>query len=271
MISDASGETVESIGKAMIAQFEGQLQITGHIWPMIRSKSSVDLIFQSMKQKPGVILYTILEQDLRDYLIKKSEDAGLFHISVLEKITNDIANFMDVEVRNDGIPGKYKILDDNYYKRIEVLNFTMQHDDGIDSKNYNNADILILGVSRTSKSPTSLYLAQRGYKVANMPIIDKVRVDLSKVVKPLIIGLTIAPDILYQIRSSRLLSYNVNIANNVENSYTDYDAIKDELRYAMRLFNQYSIPIIDVSRKAVEEVSAEIMRLYYIKKGELKR
>ena len=174
-----------------------------------------------------------------------------------------------MEVKGSGMPGKYKKLDANYYKKIDTLNFTLQHDDGNDLKDVNEADILILGVSRTSKSPTSLYLAQRGYKVANLPIINGVEVNISNVTKPIIIGLTISPDVLSQIRSNRLTFYNVHPNKEVDN-YTNLDNIKAEINYALTLFRQNKIPIIDVSRKAVEEVAAEIMNIYATKKGEYK-
>ncbi|CAG7591520.1 MAG: pyruvate, water dikinase regulatory protein [Candidatus Midichloria sp.] len=270
LISDASGETVTTIAKAIAAQFEEQIEMTEYLWPLVRSKNTVnDILSEIEPNSNSIVLYTMLDVELRLYLEKKCESIGILAIFALENVINELANFANVEIRHGGIPGKYKKLDANYYKRIDILNFTLQHDDGHDFKDVNEADILILGVSRTSKSPTSLYLAQRGYKVANLPIINGVEANLSDIKKPILIGLTISAEILSQIRSNRLNSYNLNVNKEVDN-YTEIDNIKAELSYALEIFRKNKIPIIDVSRKAIEEVAAEIINIYAAKKGEYK-
>ena len=270
LVSDASGETVTTIAKAIIAQFEDQLEITEYLWPLVRSKEALDNILLKIEPNSNdILLYTLLDVELRKYLKNRCNEIGALSIFALEDIIDKIANFTKTEIKLKGIPGKYKKLDTNYYKRIDVLNFTLQHDDGNELRSVNEADILILGVSRTSKSPTSLYLAQRGYKVANLPIINGVEIDLSIINNPLILGLTISAEILTQIRYNRLMSYNINLNEKLDN-YTSIENVKLELAYALNIFRKNKIPIIDVSKKAIEEVAAEIINLYAIKKDEHK-
>ena len=270
LVSDASGETVTTIAKAIAAQFEDQIEMTEYLWPLVRSKSAIDDILSEIKpHSSSIVLFTMIDLELRSYLELKCEELCVLSIFALEYVINSLADFTGTQVKGSGIPGKYKKLDANYYKKIDTLNFTLQHDDGNDFKDVNESDILILGVSRTSKSPVSLYLAQRGYKVANLPIINGIDVTISNITKPIIVGLTILPEILLQIRSNRLTLYNVKPNKEVDN-YTDIDNIKAEINYAIGIFRKNKIPVIDVSRKAVEEVAAEIMNIYAVKKGEYK-
>ena len=270
LISDASGETVTTIAKAIAAQFEDQIEMTEYLWPLVRSKNTIDEILSEITPfSNSIVLFTIIDFELQSYLETRCKELRILSIFALEHIINSLTDFTGAQIKGSGMPGKYKKLDANYYKKIDTLNFTLQHDDGHDFKDVNEADILILGVSRTSKSPTSLYLAQRGYKVANLPIINGVKITISDVIKPIIIGLTISPEILSQIRSNRLTFYNVTPNKKVDH-YTNLDNIKAELEYAFEVFRKNKIPIIDVSRKAVEEVAAEIMNIYAAKKGEYK-
>jgi regulator of PEP synthase PpsR (kinase-PPPase family) len=266
LISDASGETVATVAKAVVSFFETEVLVTEYLFPMVRSKASIDNIIENIgSNNANLILYTMVDSELRTYLVDRCNEVGIAAIFALEHVIKEIAKFIGIEIKATGLPGKYKKLDENYYKKIDIINFTLQHDDGSDFSDVNEADVLILGVSRTSKSPTSLYLAQHGYKTANLPIIYGVEANISHINKPLIVGFVIAADILIRIRASRFASYNF-IPNEFD-SYADFDSIKQELDYSINLFHKNQIPIIDVTKKAVEEVAAEIINLYAAKKG----
>ncbi len=263
MVSDSSGETVIAVSKAVISQFEN-LHVKEYMWSLVRAKTQIDGLIEDIKKNPGIVVYTIINIELRQYLKLKCREMGVPCISPIAKIISEISNYCGILTSKKN-PDKEIFADMTYFKKIEAVNFTISHDDGQQNKNFNKADILITGVSRTSKSPTSLYLAQRGYKVANWPIIKSVEYDFSKFNHPLIVGLTISIDRLIQIRHSRLISKDVRKHNN---EYTDALSVEDELKYANKILRQHNIPVIDVTSKAIEEISAEIINLYFTKKGE---
>lgn len=263
MVSDSSGETVVAVSKAVISQFEN-IQVKEYMWPLVRGKAQIDNLIQDIKSRPGIVIYTIINKELRDYLKSKCAEINVRCISPISKIISEVSEHCGVTASKKN-PEKEIFDDMSYFKKIDAINFAVNHDDGQQSKNFNEADILIVGVSRTSKSPTSLYLAQRGYKVANWPIINGIDYDFSKFHNPLIVGLTVSIDRLIQIRQCRLLAQDIK---NYDNEYTNAFTIKDELKYANKIFQHNSIPIIDVTSKAVEEISAEIINLYFLKKGE---
>lgn len=264
LVSDASGETVSHISKAVIAQFDESVEVIEHLFPLIRSHEDIDQIFSIIDTRfKSIILHTIIQHELQVYLEKKANDKNILAIAALKNVIRQIIAFTNAKIKKDCLPGKYNKLDEEYYEKIDILNFTMRHDDGQLLNEYNDADILILGVSRTSKSPTSLYLAQKGYKTANLPIINNIPVNLSGITKPLVIGLTIAEDILCNIRSHRFLLYT-STQESKNNGYAEFSAVREEIQYAMQIFRFHQIPIIDVSRKAIEEVAAEIIKLYNV-------
>jgi regulator of PEP synthase PpsR (kinase-PPPase family) len=263
MVSDSSGETVIAVTKAVISQFDN-IEVQEYMWPLVRSKEQIDEIATALQKNPGIVIYTILNKELREYLKLKCSELNVKCFSPIANIISEICSYCGV-LTSKKTPEKEILSDINYFKKIEAINFTVNHDDGQQSKDFNNADILLTGVSRTSKSPTSLYLAQRGYKVANWPIINGVDYDFSLIDKPLIVGLTIGIERLIQIRQCRLMGQDLK---NFKNDYTDATSIKDEIKYANRIFNKNNFPIVDVTSKAIEEISAEIINLYFAKKGE---
>lgn len=271
LISDSSGETVSAVSEAVVAQFEDVAEITEYIWPLVRSTKQIDEILQEIKKQGGVIFYTIVDHDLRKYLEINCYSMNVICVSLLAQCLSAVARFLEIETPLTGAPGKHKVLDENYYRKIDVINYTVQHDDGQISWDYNDADILLFGVSRTSKSPTALYLAQRGYKTANIPIIKDTPITLNSITKPVKVGLMISADVLEQIRSNRLMSlhskHHIMQQNDV---YMNLSDIQDELRYAKRIFLENNIPIIDVTRKAVEEIAAEIINIYFERHGDHK-
>lgn len=274
LVSDSSGETVLSVSRAAFAQFE-KLAVVENIRPLVRSQDHIDKLVAELaalkRDELCIVLYTMLNAELRHYLRNQCQALGIPCVSAISRVVSEIGAVMGMEAITEGTPGKHRMLDKDYYNKIDVINFTIQHDDGSCRDDYNDADILLLGVSRTSKSPTSLYLAQRGYRVANLPIIQDIPVDLSKLTKPLIIGLTIHPETLNHIRTNRILSLDHSSgANNYKRAdhYTNIKNIYEELEYANQIFTNYKIPIIDVSRKAIEEIVAEIINLYLFKRGD---
>ncbi len=261
-VSDSSGETVIAVSKAVISQFDN-ITVQEYMWPLVRSKEQIDEIAAALEKKPGIVIYTIINRELREHLKLKCKDLGVKCFSPIANIIAEVCSYCGV-VASKKTPEKEILSDLNYFKKIDAINFTVNHDDGQQNKDFNNADILLTGVSRTSKSPTSLYLAQRGYKVANWPIINGVEYDFSSISKPLVIGLTISIERLLQIRQYRLMGQDLK---NFKNNYTDATSIKDEIKYANRIFKKNNFPVIDVTSKAIEEISAEIINLYFAKKG----
>ena len=263
MVSDSSGETVVAVSKAVVSQFDN-IKIHEYMWPLVRSKKQIDEVFVSLKKNPGVVIYTIINRELREHLKEQCNKLNVKCFSPIASIISEICSYYNIQTSKK-TPEKEILSDTNYFRKIEAINFTVSHDDGQQINDFNNADILLVGVSRTSKSPTSLYLAQRGYKVANWPIINDVEYDFSLIKNPLIVGLTVSVDRLIQIRQCRLIGQNFS---DFKNDYTDALSIREEIRYANKIFNNKKFPVVDVTSKAIEEISAEIINLYFAKKGE---
>ncbi len=266
LVSDSTGETALAVCNAVLAQFEN---INGHkvIWPMVRTEAQIDKIISDMQAIPGIILYTMVDEQLKAYMEKKSEKLGIPCISVLGHIVHEVGRYIG-GLSNRNIPGwQHLELDDEYFKKIAAINFTISHDDGQNLNSLHEADIIIVGVSRTSKTPTSLCLAQRGLKTANVPFIPEIGLgfDIKLLTGVLVIALTISPDRLRVVRSNRLVmlggeSYD---DGNYANSY----AISEELKEARNYYQRNNIPIIDVTGKAIEETAAEIMNIFFEKIG----
>ena len=263
LVSDSSGETVNAVAKAASIQFE-HLETIEYAWPLIRSKAHMDELIESIKLNPGIVIYTIIDKDLRGYLKKSCSKLKIPCVSPIAKIIEEMSSYLKINATRS-TPGKNPNLDEEYFRKIDAIGYTIHHDDGQLIENYNSADILLLGISRTSKTPTALYLAQRGYKTANIPIIQNRSLDLRKITKPFIVGLTLTPERLARIRKIR--ASNISHRFEIE-QYTDIEHIKEEVSYALNLFYKYQIPIIDVTRKAIEETATEIINMYLNKKGE---
>jgi regulator of PEP synthase PpsR (kinase-PPPase family) len=256
MVSDATGETLETMAKAALVQFEG-LEVKKHFWPMIRSGVQVERLVEDMKEDPGLVIFTIVNEEIREALIRHCSELGLPLLSVLDPIIDSFADFFGVEAER--LPGRQYVLDSDYFERIEALQFSMAHDDGHMSDSITEADIVLVGVSRTSKTPTSIYLANRGYRTANIPYItgQPMPKELEDESLALVIGLTAAPERLIQIRTNRLRSLK-------ESAQTDYvrpDIVADEVRECRRYCSQHGWHVIDVTRRSIEETAAEIITI----------
>lgn len=260
LVSDSSGETVSAVSEAACKQFH-DLKTVKYMWPMIRTKGQIDKLLKHIKEKPGIIIHTMAYSDIRAYLIEQCKKYKITNVCPMDGILDVIYDLKGMRP-NKLIPGKHHASDNDYLRKIESINFTAEHDDGQGMHDYDKADIVILGVSRTSKSPTSFYLANRGYKVANLPIVK--HADYYDMLKSLqeneifIVGFTIAAERLAQIRINRF-----HEADNFQEHYVSLDEIREELQYANRLFNKLAIPVIDINSKAIEETAGEVISALY--------
>lgn len=257
LVSDSTGDTLRNIARAVLVQFE-EISAKEYLWSMIRTTEQINNVNQEIEKNPGVVMYTIVNKEIRDKLKSCCKKMDIPCVPVLSRAIADISTYLNIIATPS--TGKQYNMDDDYFERIEAMNFTMRHDDGQSSSDLNNADIVVLGVSRTSKSPTCVYLAYRGYRAANIPFVLNCPLpeNLYSLTKPLIVGLTISAERLTEIRKNRLIS----IANQDNLIYADELTIKHELQEARKLFNQNNWPIIDVTCKSVEEVAATIISHY---------
>ena len=248
LISDSTGETLENIAKAAIAQFD-DVEVVRHFWPMVRSESHLDRIMAEVQASPGMILFTLVNGELRASLERRAEAQGLPLVPALDAVTDALSRMLGQEAK--ARPGRQHALDAAYFARVEAIQFTVAHDDGIGWENWEQADIVLAGVSRTSKTPTSIYLANRGYKTANIPIVPESPPPeaLYHLKRPLVR--------LVQVRRNRLLSLN----QAPETAYVDDERVKAEIAYARRMFADNDWPVIDVTRRSIEETAAAVIKL----------
>jgi len=256
LLSDSTGETLEMIAKAALAQFD-DAEVSRHFWPMVRSRQHLDRIVAELARHPGLVLYTLVNAETRLHLEERCRALGLPHVAALDTVTAALEDRLGQEAR--GRPGRQHAMDEAYFARVDAIQFTIAHDDGIGWENWEEADVVLAGVSRTSKTPTSIYLANRGYKVANIPLVveSPPPASLFSLRHPLVVGLTTAPRRLIEIRRNRLLSLN----ETTETSYVDEERVANEVTFARRLFADNGWPVIDVTRRSIEETAAAIIRL----------
>jgi regulator of PEP synthase PpsR (kinase-PPPase family) len=224
----------------------------------VRGKKALARALGEMEENPGPVLYSILDEGLRSDLHAACDKMGVPCLSLLQPFVNSLAPYLKVEIANK--PGGQHALDTDYFRRINALNYTIQHDDGQSQGDLNEADIVLTGVSRTSKTPTCIYLANRGYKAANIPLVPGMAPpsELLEAHRPLIVGLTNSPERLQAIRRNRLLTLN----EDSETEYIDPELIRGEVAEARRLFTRQKWPVIDVTRRSVEEIASAILNLY---------
>jgi hypothetical protein len=262
LISDSTGETVRSIAKACAVQFEN-IEVVEHVWPMVRSRRALDIALEDIERHPGIVFYTLLNPDL----VAAIEDACRVKkvpcISVMEPFITAMAKFFGEEVR--GLPGRQHALDAEYFARIEAINFVMAHDDGQKNEQLHQAEVILVGVSRTSKTPTCIYLANRGVKAANVPIVPHIPLPESLFrTKSLVVGLTEDPARLVEIRRNRMRLQD----GGRESSYTSLENVKEEVAESRRLFAKHGWPVIDVTRRSIEETAAAVLQLMQQRRAE---
>ncbi len=264
LISDSTGETLERIFLALRAQFKN-FDYKTHYFSFTRTENQIMKILETAKKdKNPIILYTIVEKNLAKFLSEQSDKNKLPCFGVLGDLIISFSKLLNMKASN--IPSAQHALDDDYYERIEAIQFTMNHDDGNSLEDIDKSEIIILGVSRTSKTPTSIYLANKGLKTSNIPLVneDSIPNFLKEHPKKIcVIGLTTEPERLQDLRKNRLNSLKETESTN----YTKLDEIINEVNEAKKTFRKYGWPIIDVTRKSVEETAASVIKIYEISKN----
>lgn len=259
LVSDATGTTLLGLARACLAQFEN-IEPVQKFWPLVRTERQLERIIKRIEQNPGPVIFTFVDKKMRHRLQDKCEELGVPCVAVLDPIMRNLSSYLGMHAQ--GVPGLQHALDDAYFKRVAAIDYAMRHDDGKTLKGLSEANVILVGVSRTSKTPTSVFLARRGIKVANIPLVPGVEVPPEKLQleKPMYVGLTAAPNRLMQIRRNRLHADDEQKPAYVDdNEYLDEEKIEDEVRKARRMFSKNEWPVIDVTKKSVEETAAEIM------------
>ena len=257
LVSDSTGETLIAAGRAVAAQYQNVSSIE-HVYPLVRSRAQLERAIVEIEAAPGIVLFTLVDAELGERLQAACREIGSPALSVLQPILDLFQAYLGTP--STPRPGAQHVLNAEYFKRIDALNFTMLHDDGQEGESYEKADVLLLGVSRTSKTPTSIYLANRGIKTANIPLVPGVPLP-PRVVhlrQPLIVGLIASPERIVQIRQNRLLTLNAE----QDTPYVDKASVTEEVAQSRRLFAQHQWPTIDVTRRSIEETAAAILDLY---------
>lgn len=267
LVSDSTGETLEGLVKAGLAQFTG-VEAVKHYWPMVRSEGHLDRVLEEVARVPGLILYTLVARSVRERLESRCAILGLPVIAVMDPVIAGLERMLGT--RATSRPGGQHRMDAAYFGRIEAIGWTMEHDDGLLPNEWDEADLVLVGLSRSSKTPTSVYLANRGYRVANMPFVPSrpLPPELFQLTKPLVVGLTVSVERLGQVRRARMLGDNVG---SFGASYVDPDNIASEVAAARRLFADRGWPTIDVTRRSIEETAAEVMNMLTARGGDGER
>lgn len=262
LVSDATGETVHGLARACVSQFE-DVEPVEHTWSMVRTRAQVERVIAGIEANPGVVLFTLVDEALRGLLQGACRRLQVPTIPILDPIIGAFASYLGR--RSRGQPGRQHALDAEYFNRIDAMTFALVHDDGQGLWNLDAADVVLTGVSRTSKTPTAIYLANRGIKVANVPIVPGVPPpeELFQVTRPLVVGLTKDPESLVEIRRQRLRM----IQDHEGGDYVDLESVRQEIAFVRRMCSQHRWPVIDVSRRSIEETAAAIMQLLARRQG----
>lgn len=257
LVSDATGETLSSVARACLVQFE-KIEAITHPWWLVRTEKQVERVITGIEANPGLVLATVLDGGVRGLLEEACRHMHVPFVPVLDPVMGALAGYLDSEFGTQ--PGRQHVLDAEYFRRIDAMHFTLAHDDGQLLHDLNDADVVLVGISRTSKTPTCMYLANRGLKAANIPLVPGIEPppELFLAKRPLIVGLTKEPKSLTDIRKSRLQFLN----QEEETDYADLDRVREEVAMARRLFTRHGWPVIDVSRRSIEEASAAILQHY---------
>ncbi len=263
LISDSTGETLDRIFTAIKAQFKN-IDYKIHTYSFTRTENQISkILIDAEKNLDSIILYSIVDSSLAKYLAKMSNDKNIPCFGVLGDLILSFSKLLNQKASHE--PSGQYALNDEYYKRIAAIQFTMNHDDGNLVKELNKSDIVLLGVSRTSKTPTSIYLANKGFKTSNIPLVNENSIPKSLRENPklaCVIGLNTEPERLVDIRKNRMSS----LKETENKAYTDIEKIKKEIEEAKNTFKKYKWPTIDVTRKSVEETAASIIKIYEIYK-----
>ena len=257
LVSDATGETCITIARAAAAQFQG-VEAVEHLWSLVRTESQLRRVLAHVEAEPGVVMFTLVDPQLRTLLHEECRRIDVPSIALLDPAIVALSGFLGVESRNQ--PGRQHVMDEAYLKRIEAMNYALGHDDGRSPATLGEADIVLVGVSRTSKTPTCFYLANRGLKAANVPVVPACPLppELGALEDALVVGLTCHPEQLIDVRRSRMRM----IGDIGETGYVDPLEVEEEVKQARRLFAESGWPVIDVTHRSIEETAAAILQLH---------
>ncbi len=266
MVSDSTGETLMTVARAATAQYE-DVQAIEHVYPLVRSTRQLDHVIDEIEHAPGIVLYTLVDAELAGRLEQAARANGVPCVNILSPVFSVFQSYLNV--RLTGRVGGQHALDADYFRRIDALNFTMLHDDGQIPDDLDEADVVLLGVSRTSKTPTCIYLANRGIKAANIPIVPDIPLprQLTETRKALIVAVIASVERIQQVRQNRILT--LSAANFANETYVDRRVIAREIAVTRKICAENGWPLIDVTRRSIEETAAEIMTLYRTHKAAL--
>ncbi|WP_019960453.1 pyruvate, water dikinase regulatory protein [Woodsholea maritima] len=255
MISDSTGETLMAVMRASVVQFEHARPIE-HLYALVRSPRTLERALDHVAAYPGIVMFTMVNNELREALEDRCAQLGMPAIAILDPIQATLSGYLGAPML--GRTGAQRQLNADYYRRIEAMDYSMNHDDG-QGEHLAKAEVILMGVSRTSKTPTCVYLGHRGIRAANVPIVKDAPLPpiLFELKKPLIVGLTASPERIIQIRRNRLL----NLQEERSTDYIEEDAVRDEIIYAKRLYARHGWPTIDVTRRSIEETAAKVINL----------
>src|SRR5438046_2475378 len=257
LVSDATGEPLITVARAAAAQYASVAPIE-HIYPLVRTEKQLDRVISEIEAAPGIVLYTMLDAALAERLQTKCREFSIPCLSILDPVLGLFQSYLGAQSTKRA--GAQHTLNAEYFKRIDALNFTMLHDDGQHMEDLEHAEVVLVGVSRTSKTPTSIYLANRGVKTANVPLVPGVPVPgaLEALQSPLVVGLFASPERIVQIRQNRLLGLK---AHRDDHLYVDREAVAEEVAFSRRLCAKHNWPLIDVTRRSIEETAAAVLAL----------
>ncbi|MDF2901978.1 pyruvate, water dikinase regulatory protein [Phenylobacterium sp.] len=258
LVSDSTGETLNAMARAVCARFENVLPIE-HIYALVRSPRQLERALTDIEEAPGVVIHTIVDDQLRTALEEGVRRLDMPCIAALDPLVSSLQRYLGASISRR--VGVQHALDNDYFNRMDALNYAIGHDDGQGGQDLEQADVVLVGVSRTSKTPTCIYLAHRGVRAANVPLVPTrpPPEKLFELKNTLVVGLTISPDRLIQIRRNRLLS----LKEDRESTYIDIEAVREETVKARRLYERQGWPVIDVTRRSVEETAAAVMNLLH--------
>jgi regulator of PEP synthase PpsR (kinase-PPPase family) len=258
LVSDSTGETLITVARAVAAQYANVTPVE-HVYPLVRSQKQLDRVLDEIEESPGIVLFTLLEKDLVARLEAKCKDINVPSLSIIGPVMQLFEAYLGAATT--GRVGAQHVLNAEYFKRIDALNYTMMHDDGQHVDGLEGADVVLVGVSRTSKTPTSIYLANRGIRTANVPLVPGIPIphQLEIVKKPLVVSLHATPERLIQVRQNRLLSMG---AASGSDTYIDRQAVTDEVAFARKLAAKFNWAMLDVTRRSIEETAAAVLKLY---------
>ncbi|KPF99683.1 kinase/pyrophosphorylase [Rhodopseudomonas palustris] len=257
LVSDSTGETLITVSRAVAAQYANVTPVE-HVYPLVRSQKQLDRVLQEIEESPGIVLFTLLESELVNRLEAKCQEINSPSLSIIGPVMQLFEAYLGASTT--GRVGAQHTLNAEYFQRIDALNYSMMHDDGQHVEGLEEADVVLVGVSRTSKTPTSIYLANRGIRTANVPLVAGIPIphQLETLKKPLVVSLHASPERLIQVRQNRLLSLGAGSGND---SYIDKQAVTDEVLLARKLSAKYGWALLDVTRRSIEETAAAIMKL----------